>query len=125
MTHSFERIETQALLYRQTSQDREGKFKITKTCASDADRDVLLLDVTFTAPRGYALYVPFDPALKNSGYGDTGFTQDDALVAQKEDISAALVSTPGFTELINGFVGTSDGYSDLLRNHALTKKYAR
>ena len=125
MTHSIERVEDQALLYRQTSQDRAGKFKITKTYATDAGRDVLLVDVVFTAPHGYALYVLFDPALKNSGYGDTGFTQDDALVTQKEDISAVLVSTPAFTELTNGFVGTSDGYSDLLRNHALTKKYAR
>jgi glucoamylase len=125
MTHSLERIEAQALLYRQTSQDREGKFKITKTYATDPERDTLLIDVAFAAPHGYALYVLFDPALKNSGYGDTGFTQEDASITQKEDISAALVSTPAFTELTNGFVGTSDGYSDLLRNHALTQKYAR
>ena len=125
MVHSIERIDAQALLYRQTSQDPDGKFKITKTYATDPQRDVLLIDISFTAPQGYSLYVLFDPALKNSGYGDTGFTLDDALLTQKADTSAALVSAPGFTELTNGFAGTSDGYTDLLQHHTLTQRYTR
>jgi glucoamylase len=125
MVHSLERVEGHALLYRQTSQDGDGKFKITKTYATDPQRDVLLIDISFSAPQGYFLYVLFDPALKNSGYGDTGFTQGDVLVTQKADITAALVSAPAFTELTNGFAGTSDGYTDLLLHHALTQKYGR
>jgi len=84
MRHSLERVNSDALLYRQTSSDPGGKFKIEKTYASDSQRDALLIEVVFTAPAGYELYVLADPALKNSGYGDTGFTQDGALVTQKE-----------------------------------------
>jgi glucoamylase len=125
MVHSLERINEDALLYRQTSSERDGKFKIAKTYVTDPELDALLIDVSFTGPASYSLYVLFDPSLKNSGYGDTGFSQGDALVTQKGDVAAALVCTPSFTEMTSGFAGASDGYTDLLRHHALTQKYAR
>src|SRR6266446_1774585 len=114
LLHSLERVHSDALLYRQTSSDPGGKFKIEKTYASDPQRDAVLIEVVFTAPAGYELYVLADPALKNSGYGDTGFTQDGALVMQKEDVACALMSSPGFSEASRGFVGKSDAYSALL-----------
>ncbi len=125
MRHSIERVREDALLYRQTSSDPDGKFRITKTYSTDPAENALLIDVSFKAPASYSLYVLFDPALKNSGYGDTGFTQGDALVTQKQDVAAALVSAPGFTEMSSGFMGMSDGYTDLLRHFALTNTYAR
>lgn len=125
MAHSLERVEADALLYQQTSSDREGKFKLTKTYVTDPHRDALLVDVSFSGPAAYSLYVLFDPALKNSGYGDTGFSEGDALVTQKGDVAAALISEPGFVEMTSGFAGTSDGYTDLLLHHALTEKYTR
>jgi len=125
MVHSLERASDDALLYRQTSSDPQGKFKLTKTYVTDPQRDVLLIDVSVSGPAGYSLYVLFDPSLKNSGYGDTGFSQGDALVTQKGDVAAALVGAPSFTEMTSGFAGSSDGYTDLLRHHALTQKYAR
>jgi glucoamylase len=125
MAHSVERINDNALLYRQTSSDPHEDFQITKTYITDPQRNALLIDVTFTGSAADSLYVLFDPALKNSGYGDTGFTQGDALVTQKADVAAALISKPSFAELTNGFAGTSDGYTDLLRNLTLTQKYAR
>ena len=124
LRHSLERVSDDALLYRQTSSEPAGKFKITKTYVTDPQRDALMMDVTFDRPEAYSVYVLFDPALKNSGYGDTGFTQGDALVTQKEDV-AALVGAPAFTELTNGFAGKSDGYTDLLVHHRLTQKCGR
>ena len=73
MVHSIERIDEHALLYRQTSRERGGRFTLTKTYVTDPQRDTLLIDVTFSGPAGDALYALYDPALKNSGYGDTGF----------------------------------------------------
>ena len=125
MRHSLERINEDALLYRQTSSDPDGKFKLTKTYVTDPQRDALLLDVSFSGPASYSVYVLFDPSLKNTGYGDTGYTDGDALVTQKSDVAAALIGKPSLMELTTGFAGASDGYTDLLRNHALTQKYAR
>jgi glucoamylase len=125
MTHTLERPDEAALLYRQTSRDPEGRFRITKTYATDPSSDVLLIDVSFDGPADYTVYVLFDPSLKNSGYGDSGFTEGKALITQKEDVAVALASQPGFTEMSNGFAGTSDGYTDLLKHSILTKTYSR
>jgi glucoamylase len=125
MLHSLERVNEDALLYRQTSSDPSGKFKLTKTYVTDPQRDALLVDVSFSGPAAYSVYLLFDPSLKNSGYGDTGFTEGDALITQKSDVAVAMIGAPSLTELTSGFAGTSDGYTELLRNHALTQKYAR
>ncbi len=125
LKHSLERLNTDSLLYRQVSSDPAGKFKITKTYVSDPQRDTLLIQVDFFAPAGYNLYVLADPSLKNSGYGDTGFTQDGALVTQKSDVACALMSTPAFSEATSGFAGKSDGYTDLLLHHKLEWRYER
>src|SRR5260370_33681055 len=125
MRHSLERVNNDALLYRQSSSDPGGKFKIEKTYATDPQRDAVLIDVAFTAPAGYELYVLADPALKNSGYGDTGFTQDGALVMQKEDVACALASSPAFSQASSGVPWKGDGYTDLLLHHKLTWKYER
>src|SRR5438445_8907663 len=52
MRHAIERIETRALLFRQISSDPAGRFTITKTYATDPERNTLLIDVTFSGPPG-------------------------------------------------------------------------
>ncbi|MHB1861450.1 MAG: glycoside hydrolase family 15 protein [Gemmatimonadaceae bacterium] len=125
MRHAITRIDSRALLYRQTSSDPAGRFTITKTYSSDPQRNTLLIDVAYSAPAGYKLYVIYQPALKNAGYGNSGATQDGALVSWKEDMASALVSSGGFAETSNGYAGVNDAYTDLLLHHAITWKYSR
>jgi len=125
LLHSIERIDENALVFRQTSRDPEGHFTLTKTYVTDPQRDTLLVDVAFSGPASDSLYLLYDPSLKNSGYGDTGFTQDNSLVAQKEDVATALVSSGGFAQMSSGFAGVSDGYTDLLIHHRLAWEYPR
>src|SRR6266849_4442170 len=75
LLHSIGRINESALTFRQTSRDPEGHFALTKTYITDPRRDALLIDVAFSGPPSGSLYVLYDPSLKNSGYGDTGFSQ--------------------------------------------------
>jgi len=105
LLHSIERINENALTFRQTSRDPEGHFALTKTYITDPQRDTLLIDVTFSGAPSDSLYVLYDPALKNSGYGDTGFSQDQALIAQKEDVATALISSAGFAQMSSGYCG--------------------
>lgn len=125
MRHTIERIDDHALLYRQTSRDAGGRFTITKTYATDPRHNTLLVDVTFSGDAGDSLYVLYHPALKNSGYGNTGWTQGGTLVATKDDVSSALAAGDGFAETSNGFAGVNDGYTDLLLHHALRWHYER
>ena len=125
MQHSIERTDDNALIYRQTSRDTASRFTITKTYATDPSRDTLLIDVTFSAPNGFTLYVLYDPALKNSGMGEVGYTQDDALVTEKPGVASALLSSNVFQQMTSGFAGTSDGYTDLLLHQKLDWSYPR
>ncbi|MHB8412118.1 MAG: glucan 1,4-alpha-glucosidase [Candidatus Acidiferrales bacterium] len=125
LVHSIKWINHDALLYRQTSRDPNDQFTITKTYVTDPRRDTLLIDVTFSGPSADSLYVLYNPALKNSGYGDTGYTSQGALVAEKSDVASALVSTTTFARTSSGFAGASDGYTDLLLHHRLDWAYTR
>jgi glucoamylase len=125
MRHGIERIEARALLYRQTSSDAAGRFTITKTYATDPERNTLLVDVTFSGPPGDTMYVLYRPALENSGDGNTGWTEAGALVARHADVASALVASDGFAETANGFAGVNDGYTDLLLHRRITWAYTR
>src|SRR5580700_7087347 len=125
MQHAIERVSEDSLVYRQTSRDGAGRFTISKTYATDPARDTLLMDVAFSAPRGFDLYVLYDPALKNPGMGDTGYAQGDALVAEKPGVASALLCDNGLQQMSSGFAGVSDGYTDLLLHRRLEWSYAR
>jgi glucoamylase len=125
MQHSIERMDDNALLYRQTSRDPAGHFEISKIYATDPAHDTLLIDVTFKASQEFALYILYNPALKNSGVGDTGYDQDGALITEKPGIASALLSSNRFQQMTSGFVGASDAYTDLLLHHELEWLYDR
>jgi glucoamylase len=125
MQHSIEWIDENALVFRQTSRGADGRFLLAKTYITDPQHDTVLIDVTFSAPAKYSLYVLYDPSIKNSGYGDTGYSQSDALVTQKDDVASALLSSTGFQQASSGFAGASDGYTDLLLHHRLEWSYRR
>src|SRR5262249_35171755 len=66
------------------------------------------------------LYVYFDPSLNNSGLHDSGWTDNDALLANDSNIASALVAAPAFTETTNGYLGSSDGLTDLRKTQQLS-----
>src|SRR5437763_15095336 len=104
MRHAIERIDERALLFRQVSSDAAGppRFTITKTYATDPEGNTLLVDVKFAGPAGASPYVLYHPALKNSGYGNTGWREAGALVASKVDVASALVASDGVAETSSG-----------------------
>ncbi len=59
------------------------------------------------------LYVLFDPALSKTGDDDTGSTAGGALVAADSKAASALVAQPAFDAESSGYLGTSDGWTDL------------
>jgi glucoamylase len=127
MAHEIRVPDSRALSYRQINTARNGAYTITKTYTTDPRRPVILIDVSFTArkPASYSLYVYFDPSLRNSGMHDTGWTKDNALLASDSDTVSALISSSGFTEATNGYLGTSDGWVQLKQAGRITGLYDR
>src|SRR5690349_3160040 len=125
MRHTITQLDARALVFRQTSTEPGGRFTITKTYATDPQHHTLLIDVTFTGSARDSLYVLYQPALKNAGYGNSGWLEVGALVAQKGDVASALAASGGFAATSSGFAGVNDGSTDLLLHHRLTWKFAR
>lgn len=115
-----------SLTYRQTLDERSGAWRLTATYVSDPARATVLVDLAF-APRHagrYAVYAVYDPALSNSRTDDAGRSAGDALVASDAGSASALAGSPAFGATSSGFRGTSDGWSDLLADGRLDRRYS-
>jgi glucan 1,4-alpha-glucosidase len=124
--HGLEVTDPQSLSFRQTSE--ANGYTLTKTYTTDPERPVVLIDVEFKS-RCRALqraYVFYDPSLNNSGMHDSAWTEDGALLASDADKASALVSSTGFTDTTNGYLGTpSDGLQELRASGTLRARYSR
>lgn len=116
-------VDPQALLFRQINKAKSGAYTITKTYLTDPERSSVLVDVNFrwheaNLFRG-ALYVYYDPSLNNSGMHDSAW-DEGWLVASDADKTSALASVSGFDESTSGYLGTSDGLTQLRSSGRLT-----
>src|ERR1041384_1163087 len=127
-THRIEVLDPHALTFRQTNSAKSGAWTITKTYTTDAERSTLLIAVQFRArnPRAaYKLYVYYDPSINNSGMHDSAWTQSGVMFASDAGKTSALTSSTGFLETTNGYLGTSDGLTQLRGQGNLTSIYGR
>lgn len=128
MQHTIRVLDSRALSFQQVNTTRDGACTITKTYTTDPERATILIQVNIIARLGAAehVYVFYDPSLNNSGMHDTGWSGADALLSVDEDVASALVSSGGFNEMTNGYMGTdSDGLVRLKLTRRLTEKYSR
>lgn len=98
-------------------------WSATTTYVTDPARPTVLADVSFTADRPLRVYALYDPALSREGNDDTG-SSGDALVASDARAASALVAGRGFTATSTGYLGTSDGRTDLA-DHRMDWHYAK
>jgi glucoamylase len=104
-----------ALTYQQINTERAGRWRIVKTYVTDPARASVLVDVRFVSLTGrpYQVYALYDPSLSNNGMDDTGGSAGTALVAADAASASGLVARPAFTATSTGYLGTSDGWTDL------------
>lgn len=124
--HKVRLAEPRSLTYEQVNTAKSGKYRITKTYVTDPGRDTVLLDVKFESLTGepLSLYVLYDPALSNDGSDDTGSTREGALLASDAKAASALVTDPPLEATSSGFLGTSDGWTDLRDNMVMDWTYS-
>lgn len=121
LASKLERLDDHALGYRCTNSDPEGRYAIVKEIITDPQRACLLQrtvirgDPAFTSTlRLYALCAPH---LQGCGGGNTGFVAafegQKVLMAHKQGVWLALAATVPFSRVSCGYVGRSDGWTDL------------
>jgi glucoamylase len=118
-------VDGRALEYRQVNTDKSGDYRITKTYVSDPARSTVLVDVTFESLTGkpYQLYALYDPSLNNGGDNDTATSPDGKLLASDGNVSSALVGKPQLGQTSSGYLGTSDGWTDLKDDYKMDWSY--
>lgn len=114
-----------SLAYRIINRDRQGKYEIEKHIFTDPDRDVLYMRVTFRALEGEITpYLYLNPHMANTGGNDQAAASKSGLYAHDGGTYLSLKSDGKFIRTSAGFVGISDGLTDLQDNGRMDWAYA-
>lgn len=130
--HHLEYADERALHFRQTNSDHGGRYRIIKETLTDAQAPVVLVRTRYEAlqpgAKNYSLFVLVAPHLGNQGMGNNGraMTIDgrECLVAERSGTALAIVASVPFLKRSCGFVGASDGWTDLRDNMRMDWEFA-
>jgi glucoamylase len=123
----LEPFEHHALGVRMVNSDREGRYRLVKEVITDPHRPCILVRTRFECdPRlqgRLQLFALLAPHLDTSGWGNDGYVAEldgrAFLTAHKNGSWLALGATVPFLRCSCGYVGTSDGWTDLDRDFEL------
>ncbi len=125
-THQVTLLSPDSLTYQITNTAKSGAWRITKTFVTDPARSSVLEDVRFESLTGkrYQLYLLHDIALSMTGNDDTGVSGPGRSLLSSDGTNAsAVVTRPGLRRTSSGYLGTSDGWTDLASDHDLDGRY--
>jgi glucoamylase len=120
----IEHLWIHGLGYRITNSDPQGRYAVIKEAIADPHLSCILQHTKLTGERDFIsqlhLYALCAPHLAVGGKGNNGYILEVAgqniLVAEKQGTWLALGATVPFRSLSCGYVGQSDGWTDLADN---------
>ena len=126
-----EYLATNALGFRITNSDREGRYRIVKELICDPHESCLLLRARLEADPSWLaklhLFVLLAPHIEVGGWGNNGnvavIAGREILTAHKRGTWLALAATLPFVRRSCGYVGVSDGWQDLAGNFEMDWKF--
>lgn len=134
LNHQCERPEPDALLYRLTNSDPEGRYRIVKEVIGEPHSSVVILSVKIeifdnSLRDKVRLFVLLAPHVKDTGENNSARTCElggkHLLHAEREDIHLVLGCSTDFCRRSVGYVGTSDGWRDLMDNYQMDWEFQR
>lgn len=128
-----ERLSAHGLGYRMVNSDPEGSYRITKQVIVDPHLPCLLQHTQLTGSpeilSGLHLYALCAPHLEGGGWGNNAYViESDSrsiLIANKGNAWLALAATVPFSRLSCGFVGHSDGWTDVSQHFRMDWEFDR
>ncbi|HLO10015.1 MAG TPA: glycoside hydrolase family 15 protein, partial [Desulfobacteria bacterium] len=128
-----ERFSHHGLGYRITNSDPEGRYSLVKEVLSDPHLPCLLVNATLSGEASFLkrlrLYALCAPHLGMGGSGNNGYVLEIAgrriLTAEKDGVWLALAATVPFSRLSCGYVGQSDGWTDLAVGYRMDWEFDR
>src|SRR5262249_37553228 len=123
----LERIERDALGVRIINSDPEGRYRLFKEVITDPHQPCILVRTRLEiAPKfegRLKLFALLAPHLDGGGWGNSGYIAEadgrTLLTAHKKSSWLAMAATVPFLRRSCGYVGTSDGWTDLAANLVL------
>jgi len=117
----FERLSDHALGYRCTNSAPDGRYTIVKEVITAPHLSCVLQHTKITGDEDFIsnlhLYALCAPHLEVGGWGNNGYVAEldgrKILMAQKDGMWLALVATIPFIRTSCGYVGRSDGWTDI------------
>lgn len=121
LEHHIEYADPRALFFRQTNRDPQGSYQIVKETLTDPSAPVVLIRTQFESLKPdaeeYKIYALVAPHLGNQGMGNNARVIEiegkRILCAERSGTALAVVASVPFTKLSCGFIGVSDGWTDL------------
>lgn len=128
-----ERFAGFSLGYRVTNEDPAGRYRIVKEVIAAPHLSCVLQRARLTAKKRFLsslrVYALCAPHLQVGGWGNNARVVESngarLLVADKEGTWLALGSTPSFSKCSCGYVGRSDGWTDLADNYEMDWEFTR
>lgn len=117
-THSVRWTHSDAPIATHTSTAKDKTWRLITTYTVDASRTSVLADITFTSldRRPRTLVALADPSLNNDGNDDVGAATRTTASAWEFDAAVTMQASTPFSRTSIGFVGVSDGWSDVWRD---------
>jgi glucoamylase len=114
--------------YSITGHDRSRRLSITKEIITDPAKSCVLLHAKLDSSlKGLNTYLLCAPHLEGSGSANNAYVMEASgrqlLVAEKHNRWLALDASCGFRRLSCGYVGSSDGYTDVVQHHKMTFEF--
>ncbi len=132
LTPETERPSEHALGYRIRSAAPDGRYRIDKTVIGDPHLPCLLEHVAFEpGTRGslddLRLFLLASPHLDVGGWGNSAMVVEmmdrPVLVAERDGAALALAATAPFVRASVGYVGASDGWTDVSQHLEMTYEF--
>ncbi len=127
------RPSARALGYAVTAEDPDGRYRVTKTVLGDPHQPCLLLQTRVEVGPELAgrlrLFVLAAPHLGVGGWGNSATVYDlmdrPVLAAEKDGVALALAASLPWSRCSVGYVGASDGWTDVTQHRSLAWEFDR
>lgn len=112
-----------SLAYKIINRDKERKYTIEKHIFTDPNEQSLFVRTIFhSGEDGIIPYLYLNPHINNTGFGDKARVDEWSLTAFESGNALTLLTSKKFENSTAGFVGVTDGLTDL-QNFGGLKKY--
>jgi glucoamylase len=131
LIRSFEYMDNEALGVRLTGRDPQGRYALIKEIISDPHQPAVLTHVRMEGDPDFLsrlkVYALLAPHLEVGGAGNSARAIDvggkRVLLAWKGHTSLAMATDCGFSRTSCGYVGSSDGWTDLNQNFQMNWEF--